>query len=125
MHEQGLMKTLLRQVDQIRCREGGNSVSEIRVSVGPLSGVESLQLAAAFERLSGSPEFDRFEDARFVIEEVPLVAKCGECNRETTITDFDFRCPDCQSNLQVIRGETLELVSVTIETNEPTGRTAT
>ena len=51
MHEESLIRSLLRQVDQLKQIHQGLEVEEIEVEVGPLSGVEPLLLKDAFERL--------------------------------------------------------------------------
>ncbi len=111
MHEQSLTKSLLRQVDEIRRRHGSPRVSEVRVEVGPLSGVEPLLLASAFEQLA--PE-GAAAGATLVIDEVALLARCKQCRHKFEVVDFVFRCPQCGGNCQVTDGDTIQLVSVSL-----------
>lgn len=115
MHEQSLVRTLLKQVEVIRRQHGAEQVTEVRVEIGPLSGVEPLLLASAFEQLaSGSTA----ENASLVIDEVPLRARCAACDREFEVKNFVFRCRKCAGNVQVIGGDTLHLVSVSVCSHE-------
>jgi hydrogenase nickel incorporation protein HypA/HybF len=111
MHERSLVKSLLRQVDAIRRQHDANHVSEVRVEVGPLSGVEPLLLAAAFEQLAAE---SAVAGAKLVIDEVALLADCRPCGREFELGNFDFRCPTCRGNVRVTRGDELLLVSVSL-----------
>jgi hydrogenase nickel incorporation protein HypA/HybF len=111
MHERSLVQSLLKQVDAIRRKHDAKHVSEVRVEVGPLSGVEPLLLEAAFEQLaSESP----VAGAKFVIDEVALLAECQPCGCEFELSSFDFRCPTCRGSVRVTRGDEFLLVSVSL-----------
>lgn len=117
MHERSLIHALLRQVDSIRCQHDAVSVTEVRVEVGPLSGVEPLLLATAFEQLAPR---NNAAGAKLFIDEVRLLAKCNSCNREFEVEDFVFLCPMCGGGVRVVRGDELQLVSVSLQSREPT-----
>ncbi len=122
MHEQSLVKTLLEQVERIRRGHAAARISEVRVEVGPLSGVEPLLLASAFEQLApGSTA----AGARLVIDEVTLRAQCESCGCRFEVQDFFFRCPQCSGNVRVTRGDAFLLVSVSLsEPRQGTGESS-
>ena len=111
MHEQSLMKQILRQVDAIRAQHAGEVVSEVRIEIGPLAGVEPLLLEAAFQQLA--PQTSAAA-ARFVIDETPLTAECRSCRQEFEVQEFDFRCPSCGAGVRIVRGDELRLISITL-----------
>lgn len=113
MHERSVVKALLKQVEELRCQHDAEQVTEVRIEVGPLSGVEPLLLSTAFEQLAAeSPTVD----ANLVIDEVELLAECRFCDSEFEVSDFVFRCPTCGGNVHLIRGDEMQLVSVSLET---------
>lgn len=112
MHERSLVKTLLKQVEEILRQHDAEQVTEVRVEVGPLSGVEPLLLSTAFEQLAPK---STAAGASLVIDEVALLGDCKSCGCEFEVNDFVFRCPTCGGNVRVIRGDELQLVSVTLE----------
>ncbi|QDT97177.1 hydrogenase maturation nickel metallochaperone HypA/HybF [Gimesia aquarii] len=115
MHERSLIRSLLRQVGQIVVAEGGGQVTEIRVQVGDLSGVEPLLFQMAFDDMVPALFSS---DCRLALEMVPVTAVCSECKHQFEIVDFQFRCPKCQTNLvQVIQGDEVKLISVSINSN--------
>ena len=116
MHERSLVKTLLEQVDQIQREHGAIAVGEICVEVGPLSGVDITLMQIAFEQLASRSALGA---AALVVNQVPLVGHCSSCVLEQRIDKFDFRCEHCGGNLAVIRGDSVQLVSVNLETEEP------
>lgn len=117
MHEASLVRSLLNQVAQLAQNQGGGKVSEIRVELGPLSGVEPLLVASAFDQLAPASEL---AGARLVLDEVPLVAQCPKCG-EFTVERYDFRCPICgATQVTVVRGDEFRIVSFNlVEFPEP------
>lgn len=116
MHERSLVRALLKQVESIRQRHGAEQVTEVRVEVGPLAGVEPLLLGVAFEEMAVAGSVC---GARIMIDEVALHAECEACSHNFEMTDFVFRCPHCGSNVRVTRGDEFRLVSVSVTSNEP------
>ena len=112
MHEQSLVRNLLRQVDQIRRDNDAERIVEVRMEMGPLSGVEPSLLASAFDQLGCE---DTVKSASLVIDQVELLAECGSCSEQFEVRGFYFRCPLCGGNVKVIRGDQLQLVSVSLE----------
>jgi hypothetical protein len=51
MHEESLVRSLLHQVEDLARQHHATEVDDIEVEIGPLSGVESLLVQEAFERL--------------------------------------------------------------------------
>ena len=116
MHEQSLVRNLLRQVDEIRRQHDADRVTEVRVEIGPLSGVEPLLLASAFELLK---QGTTAVTAILVIDEVSLLARCDACIIQFEVNDFVFRCPKCDGNVIVTGGDELVLVSISMPENKP------
>jgi hydrogenase nickel incorporation protein HypA/HybF len=113
MHEFSVARSLLHSASRI-CREQGFvRPVEVTVQIGPLSGVESLLLQSAFEQQAA---VHAAVPARLVIEQTPLVIRCLDCETESNLPDYDFRCRACDSRaVRVIGGDQLLLVSVTAE----------
>ncbi len=113
MHEESLMRTLLRQVDHLARQHQAVSVDEIQVEVGPLSGVEPILLMSAFERLV---VLTNFETARLVLREVPLECRCRMCFAEFVLENFRFICPQCGSgSVEILRGDSMRLLNVSMQ----------
>ncbi len=112
MHEASLVRTLLAKVAAVCLEHQGDSVTEVCVELGPLSGVEPLLVQSAFEQLA--PEHGMVT-AKLVITEIPLEAKCRDCGAVFEIQKFRFRCEICESpSIQVVRGDEFRLLNVTI-----------
>lgn len=111
MHEVSLVRSLLEQVDRIVTSQGGRAAVEVRVEIGPLSGVEPLLVKEAFAQLAG--------DGTLIIDEVPLIARCHSCHVEFELESFRFVCPHCDNReTSVVRGDAFRLMSVTVDVPE-------
>lgn len=116
MHEFSLVQSLLKQVDKIVVANHGRSAVEVRVEIGPLSGVEPLLVKAAFAQLTAGSHHN---DTTLTIDEVPLTAHCPSCQTEFELDGFRFVCPRCGSRAtRVIRGDAFRLMSVTVDVPE-------
>ena len=121
MHETSLVRSLLNQVERLRYTHGGSSVTQIKVEIGPLSGVEPLLVRNAFDRLVSDSSCS---GAELVIDVVPLRARCRDCHTEFTLEAFRFECPHCASRaVHVTRGDEFRLFNVTLETTQPSETT--
>lgn len=111
MHEQSLVQAILNQVEQVCRRNDAGQVTTVRVEVGPMSCVDPTLLAAAFARTARS---STTANAELVVDEVPLTARCIDCENDFQVKAFEFKCPECEGRVKVIRGDEVQLVSVTV-----------
>jgi hydrogenase nickel incorporation protein HypA/HybF len=113
VHERSLVRTLLRQVEEILREYPRARVCRIHVSVGEFAGVEAGLLEPAFEELTHATDL---EGARLVVQLEPLEARCRSCHHLFRIMSFHFECPRCQHRaLEIVRGEQLILDRVELE----------
>jgi hydrogenase nickel incorporation protein HypA/HybF len=104
MHETSLVRSLLAQVDELCAAHGGDSIQEVRVELGPLSGVEPLLMADAFNRQRG--DWAAAATAKLIVDRVPLEVRCLACGNGFQPARFNFRCPGCQSgDTKIVRGD--------------------
>ena len=113
MHEVSLVRSLIRQVETLLADEGGGAVTEIHVSIGPLSGVEPLLVRSAFDQLAATSQV---AGAKLTIDCKQLEAICRACGTSFVVESFRFRCTACQSSsVRVTGGDEFRLLSVSIE----------
>ncbi|MCE9607022.1 MAG: hydrogenase maturation nickel metallochaperone HypA [Planctomycetia bacterium] len=113
MHEASLVSSLLRQVDDLAVANGGGRVAEIRIEVGPLSGVEPLLLREAFHRLRPNTYSGT---AELVVEFVKLTYRCRSCGRRHVTDELRFACEDCGGgDVEILAGDTVVLQSISLE----------
>jgi hydrogenase nickel incorporation protein HypA/HybF len=87
-------------------------VEKIHVNVGKLSAVIPDNLRFCFEVASKGTEVD---GAELCIQEIPVVARCNDCQFNWTLDGPAFRCTSCQSgNIQVLSGQELDIASIEV-----------
>jgi hydrogenase nickel incorporation protein HypA/HybF len=113
MHEASLVRSLLKQANQLAVAHGAARINAIRVQIGPLAGVEPLLFNDAFRHLAPATIAAQ---AVLQIDIVPLKARCANCEQAFTAIELRFDCPACGSQrIEVTAGDGVILESVTLE----------
>jgi|688.fasta_scaffold15797_7 hydrogenase nickel incorporation protein HypA/HybF len=110
MHEFSLAQKLFDQALQVQNSNPGTRLQRIEFELGPLSGVEPLQLLSSLEIIVTEACQPGVE---VVMHQVPLLARCQNCGQEVEVVDFLFQCSQCGSHdLDILQGDCLKLISV-------------
>jgi hydrogenase nickel incorporation protein HypA/HybF len=109
MHELAICQALLEQVGTI-AREHGASVSRVRLSVGPLSGVEPALLERAYPLACAGT---MAEGSELAIELAPVRVRCRSCGVESAASANRLLCANCGDwQTDLTSGDELVLLSV-------------
>lgn len=112
MHESSLVTSLLRQVEKLAQAQGGGRISEVRLEIGPLAGIEPLLLSETFRRLRNGT---MVAEAELVIDPVGLTCHCRGCQLDYASNELQFVCPTCGGReVDVIGGDAVTLISITV-----------
>ena len=88
-------------------------VAKVNLSVGKLAAVVPDSLLFCFELVA---EDTPFAGAELVIEEIPVVARCKDCQTRWTIEDSRFECPKCHSGqIEILSGRELDVMSIEVD----------
>jgi hydrogenase nickel incorporation protein HypA/HybF len=116
MHEFSICQSLLRQVDGLAALHRAQSVSAVKVAVGPLSGVEPGLLERAFTlaRSGGVAAA-----ARLIVETTPIVVRCRSCGVQSEAAPNRLVCGRCGDfRVELASGDELILLSVDLDCAE-------
>ena len=112
MHEDSLVRSLLRQIDELVADRGGGRVVSVCVEAGPLSGIEPTLFAEAFYRRR---EDHCAAEAELQIEAVGLSCRCRDCTKDYIVEELRFVCPHCGGHaIDVLAGDAVVLKSFTL-----------
>lgn len=110
MHELGLMDAVLRMVRRVSEEEKLERVERIVLEVGELSGIEIPYLYDGFNAVVHGTEY---EDTELVVETVPGVLHCNDCDMDFPLKGQELFCPDCfGKNLSIKSGRDMTLKSI-------------
>jgi hydrogenase nickel incorporation protein HypA/HybF len=113
MHEESLVRSLLHQVEELAQQHHATEVEDIEVEIGPLSGVESLLVREAFERLKDG---FKWPNCTLTISVVGLMVFCNQCSGEFELFDYRFVCAHCGStSLRILSGDAFRLLNVRMQ----------
>jgi hydrogenase nickel incorporation protein HypA/HybF len=115
MHELAICQALIAQVDDIARRRQAR-VQQVRVGVGPLSGVEPPLLEGAYPLACAGT---RAEGSRLVIEQTAIRVRCRSCGAESAAMPNRLLCASCgEWRTDLVSGDELLLLRVELETHE-------
>ena len=111
MHEVGIMESAMAAVLEQARAHGARKFHRVVLRVGALSGVEPEALRFAFEIVARDTAA---EGAELVINTVPALARCPDCELEFEASvGFIFACPRCSRLSGDLRnGRELELSQI-------------
>jgi hydrogenase nickel incorporation protein HypA/HybF len=113
MHELSIALSLVDLATEEARRHEGR-VCTVHLRIGALAGVVPEALLASYEMAAFETPL---EGSRLVIEEVPVVVFCPQCQADRPLESVQsFCCPECGAPTpQVERGRELDLVALEIE----------
>jgi hydrogenase nickel incorporation protein HypA/HybF len=120
VHELSICQALLEQVEAVASQEGALQVVQVRVGIGPLSGVEPQLLQQAFQLArAGSIA----ATASLLIDRLPVRVSCRECGQETEAEVANLVCGNCGDwHTRLVSGDEMLLTQVELVRETPAGK---
>ena len=116
MHELAICQALIGEVAAVARSRRATSVSDIYVSIGPLSGVEQPLMRSAFPLAAAGTVAN---DAALHLTEVPIRVRCTSCGLESDASVNRLVCRHCGDwRTTVLSGDELLLERVVLESTE-------
>ena len=120
MHEMGIALQILEiATASLPADLGQARVAAVNLKIGKLAAVVPESLRFCFEvAIKDTP----LAGAKLAIEDIPVVAKCNDCNAQWTIDEPVFVCQKCQSgSLEILSGRELDIESIEVEETHDSG----
>jgi hydrogenase nickel incorporation protein HypA/HybF len=113
MHEMGIALQIVEIVTASLPADLGNArVAQVNLKIGKFAAVVPESLRFCFDAVV---EDTPLAGAKLAIEEMPVVAKCKDCNAQWTIDEPVFICKTCQSgSLEILSGRELDIESIEV-----------
>ena len=117
MHELAICQALIDEVTTVAVSNRATSVTDIYVSVGPLSGVEGPLMRSAFPVAAAGTVAT---NAVLHLQEMPVRVSCGHCGAESEVTANRLVCAVCGDwRTELVSGDELLLQRVAMQTDKP------
>jgi hydrogenase nickel incorporation protein HypA/HybF len=123
MHELSMAESILRAVLENSEKNNANKVLEVVIEVGKMAMLNSEQVQFMLDVLK---EDTIAEDAKFIIEEIPIEIICDKCGFEGKLLDADLdpytphaECPECKNfKVKVTNGKDVIVKNIIIDKDE-------
>jgi len=113
MHELSIAQSIIEIVEEKTKSNMNKKVKLVHLKVGRLSNILLDSLNFGFETLIQDTNLN---DAKLVIEEVPVVIACNDCGINSEVKGLSFFCPECKSNkIKMISGDELFVTKIELE----------
>ena len=121
MHEMGIAMQIVEiAASSIPDDMENVPVERVNLKVGKMAAVVPDSLRFCFEIVARDTPLS---GAVLNIEEIPVVARCGNCNIEWVVTSPVFTCKECKSgSIDIISGRELDIVSIEMADPQPARR---
>jgi hydrogenase nickel incorporation protein HypA/HybF len=113
MHEMGIAMQIVEIATASVPPDAGKvRIEKVNLKIGKLAAVVPESLRFCFDvAVKGTP----LDGATLAIEELPVVARCKDCENKWTIDSPAFACPVCNSGaLEILSGRELDIESIEI-----------
>jgi hydrogenase nickel incorporation protein HypA/HybF len=117
MHEMGIALQIVEIASASLPADLGEArVARVNLKIGKLAAVVADSLRFCFDvAIKDTP----LAGADLAIEEIPVVARCKDCNAEWTIDEPVFICKTCESgSLEILSGRELDIESIEVVEEE-------
>ncbi len=110
MHELGLMDAVMKTVGRIVKEENLTQVHKIVLEVGELSGTVPHFITDCYKAVVAGTQYEATE---LVLEIVPGIARCNDCQMDFHIDIETLCCPVCNGkNLTPLEGKDLTIKEI-------------
>ncbi len=111
MHEMGVAQQLVQiALDSIPEDMDNPKVEIVNLKIGKLASVVEHSLTFCFEIITKDTPM---EDAKLVIDVVPVTVHCKSCDNNWEVTGPVFKCPFCEDGeVEMITGREIEITSL-------------
>jgi hydrogenase nickel incorporation protein HypA/HybF len=119
VHELSICQALIDQVEALASKEGAAQVVQVRIGIGPLSGVEPQLLEQAFQLARAGSSA---ATASLLIDHLPIRVSCRECGQESEAKVANLACGNCGDwHTQLVSGDEMLLLQVELVREAPAG----
>ncbi|MDH3282888.1 MAG: hydrogenase maturation nickel metallochaperone HypA [Gammaproteobacteria bacterium] len=115
MHELSVCQALINQVTALAAEHQAETVEQVMVRLGPLSGVEATLLQRAYPLASAGTIA---ESSELIIEAAPIRIFCNTCGQESEAAANRLVCGECGDwRTRLVSGDEMLLTSVSMVTD--------
>lgn len=114
MHELSIAMGMINELTRVAKENNAKKVLTVNLKIGKMSGIVTDSLKFVFDAIK--LEYPVLSTTEILIEEVPLMYKCNDCNNAFETDTYFPSCLGCKSyNLKLLSGEELDIENLEVE----------
>ena len=114
MHELGIVFHIIKQVEQVGEENGISRVSSVTLELGQVSGVLHDYLEDCWKWACSKSKL--MNGARLIINEIPAITYCRDCESRYSTVDHGKTCPNCSSdNTYLLNGNEIMIKEIEVQ----------
>lgn len=116
MHEFSIAVNIVDLAEAEAEKAKANSIKELVLDVGTMSGIEFFALDAALEM---AVKNTKLEQTDIVVNKIQATAKCSDCLNEFQIAQLYDPCPKCKGLYhEMLSGKELQIKSIVVDVDD-------
>lgn len=113
MHEIGVVRAMLKTVDEFCQQNNIEEVGEIVLDIGELSLVIPQYVEEIYPAVVADT---KYKDTKILINIIPGLAECDECDEIFNVIENKGYCPNCGSfDKKVLSGESFSIREIHVK----------
>ncbi len=117
MHEVSVAQNIVEIVIMESEKAEAEKVTQVILSIGSLAGIENEALLFAWDMVTKNT---LAEGSSLVIEDIPGIAECQNCQHQFRTDDYFSVCDKCGDyKTDIIKGKELQVKSIVIDDGLP------
>ena len=114
MHELAIAQSIVDAVEARATECKAARVKGVRLKIGEASGIVTDSLTFCFEMLASLDPL--LTGAQLSIDVTPHRARCRDCDKEFSVSNFVRLCPTCEKwSDEIVSGTELQILDMEIE----------
>ena len=116
MHELSICQSIIHQGIEIARKHNASSITRINLSIGPLAGIDTHLLEAAFPIAARTSPA---EHAILDIQVIPIQIHCSDCDINSEVPMNNLTCPQCNNKqTRLISGDEMIITHIELTSNQ-------
>ena len=113
VHEMSIAQSLIDVLREEMISHSVKTLKSVRLNIGQMSAVVPDALSFCFEVITKDTDL---EGVKLIMDIIPLVGYCNECEREFEIKEYNFVCSTCGgTKIDTIGGQGMSIVEMEVD----------
>lgn len=112
MHELGVVFHVIKKVEEVARENNITEIQSVTLEIGEVSTVIEDYLRKCW-KWSVEKKSELLKDTELIVEKIPAVTFCEDCEKTYSTVEFGKKCPHCSSvNTYLLQGNEFNIKEI-------------